>query len=62
MHIFVHSAEGMAFIKVFCEAVCLVIVSEGGIVFFVSRGESSTSLSNVSFDAIGVGDFVFSIF
>jgi len=46
------------FIKVFCEAVGLVIVSEGGLVSFVSRGESSTSLSDVSFVAIGAGEFV----
>ena len=38
LHNFVHRVEGMAFfIKVFCEAVGLVIVSEGGFVFFVSR-------------------------
>jgi len=46
------------FIKVFCEAVGLVIVLKGGFVFFVSRGESSTSLSDVSFVAIGTGEFV----
>jgi len=46
------------FIKVFCEAVGLVIVPEGGFVFFVSRGESSTSLSDVSFVAIRAGEFV----
>jgi len=43
------------FIKVFYEAVGLVIVLEGCFVFFVSRGELSTSLSNVSFVAIGNG-------
>ena len=59
MHNFVHRAEGMAFfIKVFCEAVGLVIVSESGFVFFLSRGESSTILSDVSFVAIGAGEFV----
>ena len=59
MHYFVHRADGMAsFLKVFCEAVGLVIVSEGGFVFFVSLGESSTSLSDVSFVAIGAGEFV----
>jgi len=47
-----------SFLKVFCEAVGLVIVSEGGFVFFVSLGESSTSLSDVSFVAIGAGEFV----
>jgi len=59
LHNFVHRAKGMAFfIKVFCEAVGLVIVLKGGFVFFVSRGESSTSLSDVSFVAIGTGEFV----
>jgi len=59
LHNSVHRAEGMVFfIKVFCEAVGLVIVSEGGLVSFVSRGESSTSLSDVSFVAIGAGEFV----
>jgi len=48
----------MAFIKMFCEAVGLVIVSEDGFVFFVSHGQSSTSLSDVSFVAIGTGGFV----
>jgi len=36
----------------------LVIVSESGFVFFLSRGESSTILSDVSFVAIGAGEFV----
>ena len=59
MHNFLHRAEGMAFfIKVFCEAVGLVIVLKGGCVFVVSRGESSTNLSDVSFVAIGAGEFV----
>ena len=59
MHNFVHRAKRMAFfIKVFCEAVGWVIVSEGSFVFFVSRGESSTNLSDVSFVAIGAGEFV----
>ena len=59
MHNLVHRAEGMAFfVKVFCEAVGLVIVPEGGFVFLVSRGESSTSLSDVSFVAIKAGEFV----
>jgi len=59
LHNFVHRPEGMAFfIKVFCEAVGLVIVSEGSFVFFVSHEESSTSLSYVSFVAIRVGEFV----
>ena len=46
------------FTKVFCKAVGLVIVLEGGFVFFVSRGESSTGQSDVSFVAIGAGEFV----
>jgi len=46
------------FIKVFCEAVGLVIVSEGAFVFFVSLGESSTILYDVSFVAIGAGEFL----
>jgi len=46
------------FIKVFCKAVGLVIVSEGDFVFFVSQGELSTSLSDVSFVAIRAGEFV----
>jgi len=46
------------FIKVFCEAVGLLIVSEGGFVFFVPLGESSTSLSDVSFVAVGAGEVV----
>ena len=59
MHNFVHRAEGITFfIKVFCKVVGLVIVSEGGFVFFVSCGELSTSLADVSFVAIGAGEFV----
>jgi len=59
LHNFVHRAEGMGFfLMVFCEAVGLVIVSEGSFAFFVARGESYTSLSNVSFVAIGAGEFV----
>ena len=59
MHNFVHKAEGMGFvIMVFCEAAGLVIVSEGSFALFVARGESCTSLSNVSFVAIGAGEFV----
>jgi len=46
------------FIKVFCEVLGLVIVSEGGFVFFVSLGESPTGLSDISFVAIGAGEFV----
>jgi len=46
------------FIKVFCEAVGMVIVLEGCFVFSVSRGESSTSLSDVSLVAFRVGEFV----
>jgi hypothetical protein len=45
-------------IKVFCETVGLVIVSEGSFVFSVPCGKSSTSLSDVSFFAIGAGKFV----
>jgi len=59
LHNFVHKAEGMGFfIMVFCEAVGLVIVSEGSFAFFVARGESCTSLSDVNFVAIGEGEFV----
>ena len=45
MHNFFHRAKEMAFIKVFCEAVGLIIVLEGGFVFCVSCGELSTSLT-----------------
>jgi len=45
-------------IKVFSEAVGLVIVSEGSFVLLVLHGESSTSLSDLSLVAIGAGEFV----
>jgi uncharacterized protein YjeT (DUF2065 family) len=45
-------------IKVFSEAVGLVIVLEGGFVLFVPRGELSTSLSDISLVAVGAGEFV----
>jgi hypothetical protein len=44
-------------IKVFNEAVCLAIVSEGRFVLLVSCGKSSTSLSDVRLVAIGTDEF-----
>ena len=46
------------FIKVLCEAVGMVIVSEGCFVLSVSRGETSTSLSDISLVAFRAGEFV----
>jgi len=45
-------------IKVFSEAVVLVIVSEDCFVLLVPRAESSTILSDVSLVAIRAGEFV----
>jgi hypothetical protein len=44
--------------KVFGKAIGMVIVLEGGFAFFISRGELSTSLSDVSLITIGAGEFV----
>ena len=46
------------FIEVFSEAVGMVIVPECCFVFSVSRGESSTCLSDVSLVAFRAGEFV----
>ena len=43
------------FVKVFCEAVGMVIVPEGCFVLSVSRGETSTSLSDIRLVAFGAG-------
>ena len=49
-------AEGMSFfIKVFRETGCVAIVSEGFLVLFEPRGETSTSLSDVSLITVGTG-------
>jgi len=45
-------------IKVFSEAVGLVIVLEGNFVLLISRGKPSISLSDVSLIAIRAGEFV----
>jgi hypothetical protein len=56
---FVRRAEGMrCIIKVFCKAVGLVFILEGSFVVSIPCGKSSTSLSDVSFFAIGAGMFV----
>jgi len=59
LHNLIHRAERMAFfVKVFCEAVGMVIVLEGCFVLSVSRGETSTSLSDIRLVAFEAGEFV----
>ena len=45
-------------VKVFSKAVGLVIISEGGFVFLVSRRKPSIGLSNISLVTVGAGEFV----
>jgi hypothetical protein len=42
----------------FGKAIVLVIVAEGGFVFFVPYGEPSACLTNISFITIRAGEFV----
>jgi hypothetical protein len=54
-----HAAKGVyGFIEVFWEAVVLIIVAKGSLVFVVPHGELAVRLSYIRLTAIGAGDFV----
>jgi hypothetical protein len=59
LHDHLHGAKGVCHVvKVSGKTVGVVIVAEGGSVFFVSLGEFSTSLSNIRLVTIGADEFI----
>jgi hypothetical protein len=59
LHDLLHGAKGVCrVVKVSGETVGVVIVVEGGSVFFISLRKFSTSLSNVRLVTIGAGEFI----